>query len=124
MHVQMRADVSRVGPLADISRSERHLRFSNRQVWLKRYSDCPRISLAGPVLLFGIGTKAFPAWDSRIRRLAPASKAVRHVRIGSIASFRARSHLDRFTPMNGRAGPRSAPLSRTTSRHPQPRCDP
>jgi hypothetical protein len=25
--------------------------------------------------------------------------------IGSIASFRARSHLDRFTPMNGRAGP-------------------
>src|SRR6266571_478603 len=87
MHVQMRADVSRVGPLADISRSERHLRFSNRQVWLKRYSDCPRISLAGPVLLFGIGTKAFPAWDSRIRRLAPASKAVRHVRIGSFASI-------------------------------------
>ncbi len=87
MHVQMRADVSRVGPLADISRSERHLRFSNRQVWLKRYSDCPRISLAGPVLLFGIGTKAFPAWDSRIRRLAPASKAVRHVRIGSLASI-------------------------------------
>ena len=31
MRFEMLADVSRVGPLADISRSERHLRFSNRQ---------------------------------------------------------------------------------------------
>jgi len=31
MQIDMLADVSRDGPLADISRSERHLRFSNRQ---------------------------------------------------------------------------------------------
>jgi len=28
-----------------------------------------------------------------------------YVRKGSIASIRARSHLDRFTPMNGHVGP-------------------
>src|SRR5713101_2762180 len=33
------------------------------------------------------------------------ARPLRNVWIGSIASFRARSHLDRFTPMNGRAGP-------------------
>src|SRR5712691_2386338 len=34
------------------------------------------------------------------------------VRSGSIAPFRARSHLDRFTPMNGHIRPRSARPSR------------
>ena len=46
-------------------------------------------------------------------------KVVR-TRLGSIASFRARHHLDRFTPMNGHARPQWARLRRAATRPEQP----
>ena len=45
--------------------------FSNRPVRVKRYQTvhCYGVDVAhGLVLLFGIGTKALPGWDSRTRR--------------------------------------------------------
>jgi hypothetical protein len=46
-------------------------RFSNRPFGVKRFQTIHQCSVDvahGLVLLFGIGTKAFPSWDSRIRR--------------------------------------------------------
>ena len=51
------------GALADV-------RFSNRPVWVKRFQTihCFSVDVAhGLVLLFGIGTKALPSWDSKTR---------------------------------------------------------
>jgi len=45
-------------------------RFSNRPVGVKRFQTIHRYSVDvahGLVLLFGIGTKALPSWDSRTR---------------------------------------------------------
>ena len=45
--------------------------FSNRPFGVKHFQTVPRYSVDvahGLVLLFGIGTKALPAWDSRTRR--------------------------------------------------------
>jgi hypothetical protein len=50
---------------------ELDVRFSNRPVWVKRFQTIHRCSVdvaRGLVLLFGIGTKALPSWDSRTRR--------------------------------------------------------
>src|SRR6266542_4162079 len=49
----------------------------------------------------GYGLTISGPWEHvhRNKKRAP------HVRVGSIASFRARSRLDRFTPMNGRFWP-------------------
>jgi hypothetical protein len=46
-------------------------RFSNRPFWVKHFQTIHRCSVDvahGLVLLFGIGTKAVPSWDSRTRR--------------------------------------------------------
>ena len=53
-------------------RQSRRVRFSNRPVGVKRFQPIHHhysVDVArGLVLLFGIGTKALPAWDSRTRR--------------------------------------------------------
>src|SRR5260370_34161848 len=44
--------------------------FSNRPFWVKRFQTihCHGVDVArGLVLLFGIGTKALPTWDSKTR---------------------------------------------------------
>jgi hypothetical protein len=49
----------------------RNVRFSNRPVGVKRFQTIHRsgVDVARRlVLLFGIGTKALPSWDSRTRR--------------------------------------------------------
>jgi hypothetical protein len=49
-----------------------HVRFSNRPFGVKRFQTIRHHHSVdvthGLVLLFGIGTKAFPSWDSRTRR--------------------------------------------------------
>ena len=48
-----------------------NVRFSNRPVGVKRFQTIHHYSVDvahGLVLLFGIGTKALPLWDSRTRR--------------------------------------------------------
>ena len=50
--------------------SRRNVRFSNRPVWVKRFQTIHEYSVdvaRGLVLLFGIGTRALPSWDSRTR---------------------------------------------------------
>jgi hypothetical protein len=47
-----------------------NVRFSNRPVGVKRFQTIHRCSVDvahGLVLLFGIGTKALPSWDSKTR---------------------------------------------------------
>ena len=49
----------------------RNVRFSNRPFEVKRFQTIRRCGVDvthGLVLLFGIGTKALPSWDSRTRR--------------------------------------------------------
>ena len=49
---------------------EGYVRFSNRPFWVKRFQTIRRFSVDvahGLALLFGIGTKALPLWDSRMR---------------------------------------------------------
>ena len=56
---------------ADIDRGRWIVRFSNRPVWVKRLQTVHHFSVDvahGLLLLFGIGTKALPLWDSRTRR--------------------------------------------------------
>ena len=46
-------------------------RFSNRPFWVKRFQTIHQCSVdvtRGLVLLFGLGTRALPLWDSRTRR--------------------------------------------------------
>ena len=48
-----------------------HVRFSNRPFGVKRFQTIHHCSVdvaRGLVLLFGIGTRALPSWDSRTRR--------------------------------------------------------
>ena len=47
-----------------------NVRFSNRPVGVKRFQTIHQCSVdvaRGLALLFGIGTKALPSWDSRTR---------------------------------------------------------
>jgi hypothetical protein len=49
----------------------RNVRFSNRPFGVKRFQTIHHHSVdvaRGLVLLFGIGTKALPSWDSKMRR--------------------------------------------------------
>ncbi len=49
----------------------RHVRFSNRPLGVKHFQTIHHHSVdvaRGLVLLFGIGTKALPSWDSKTRR--------------------------------------------------------
>jgi hypothetical protein len=63
--------MSALPPIADIRQGDWNVRFSNRPVWVKRFQTIHRSSVdvaRGLVLLFGIGAKALPSWDSRTRR--------------------------------------------------------
>src|SRR6476620_3831963 len=54
---------------ADVGRAE-HVRFSNRPFRVKHFQTIRRCSVDvahGLALLFGIGAKALPLWDSRMR---------------------------------------------------------
>jgi hypothetical protein len=62
--------MSDMGSLGDIRWSARDVRFSNWPVGVKRFQaihDCGVGIARGLVLLFGLGTKALPSWDSRTR---------------------------------------------------------
>jgi len=57
--------------LADMCARARDVRFSNRPVGVKRFQaihHCNVDVAHGLALLFGIGTRALPLWDSRMRR--------------------------------------------------------
>jgi hypothetical protein len=63
--------MSAVGPFADLGRKGRNVRFSNRRVGVKHFQTIHLCSVNvshGLALLFGIGTRALPSWDSRTRR--------------------------------------------------------
>ena len=50
--------------------AKKHVRFSNRPFWVKRFQTFHRCGVDvahGLVLLFGIGTRALPAWGSRTK---------------------------------------------------------
>ena len=54
-----------------LRRDDRNVRFSNRPFGVKRFQTIHQHSVDvahGLVLLFGIGTKALPSWDSKTRR--------------------------------------------------------
>ena len=56
--------------LADVPNAKANVRFSNRPFGVKRFRTIHHCSVDvahGLVLLFGIGTKALPSWDSRTR---------------------------------------------------------
>jgi hypothetical protein len=56
--------------VASILNNTLHVRFSNRPFGVKRFQTIHRFSVdaaRGLVLLFGIGTKALPSWDSKTR---------------------------------------------------------
>ena len=60
----------RYGSKPVLRRGLRHVRFSNRPFWVKHFQTIRHHSIdvaRGLVLLFGIGTKAFPSWDSKTR---------------------------------------------------------
>ena len=57
-------------PIASLSATQWLGRFSNRPVGVKRFQTIHHHSVdvsRGLVLLFGIGTKALPSWDSKMR---------------------------------------------------------
>ena len=61
----------RLWPVASLSATQRSGRFSNRPFRVKRFQTIHHYSVDvahGLVLLFGIGTKALPSWDSKTRR--------------------------------------------------------
>jgi hypothetical protein len=63
--------MSALPPKADMCSALVHVRFSNRPVWVKRFQTIHEYSVdvaRGLALLFGIGTRALPLWDSRTRR--------------------------------------------------------
>jgi superfamily II helicase len=60
----------RFGSEADMTLWNSNVRFSNRPVWVKRFQTIHQNSFEVArehTLLFGIGTEALPAWDSKIR---------------------------------------------------------
>src|SRR5215831_4902316 len=59
---------SAIGPSA--THHQTNVRFSNRPFGVKRFQTIHHLSVSvarGLVLLFGIGTKALPSWDSKTR---------------------------------------------------------
>ena len=61
----------RFGSDSEVTASPRHVRFSNRPIGVKRFQTIHQHSVdvaRGLALLFGIGTRALPSWDSRTRR--------------------------------------------------------
>src|SRR6187397_957971 len=61
----------RVGSNSEVGLHNRHVRFSNRPFGVKHFQTFHHrrgVDVArGLVLLFGIGTRALPSWDSRTR---------------------------------------------------------
>jgi hypothetical protein len=63
-------DDVRFGSEADAVPLVEYVRFSNRPFGVKRFQTVHQFSVdaaRGLVLLFGIGTKALPSWDSKTR---------------------------------------------------------
>ena len=63
--------MSAPGHFSDVPRQSSDVRFSNRPFGVKHFQtihQCDVDVARGLVLLFGIGTGAFPSWDSRTRR--------------------------------------------------------
>src|SRR6476660_2426547 len=63
-----RATQDGYGSNSEVGTGSRHVRFSNRPFGVKRFQTIHHHSVdvaRGLVLLFGIGTKALPSWDSR-----------------------------------------------------------
>ena len=63
--------MSALPPKADMEQVTPDVRFSNRPFGVKHFQTIHRYSVdvaRGLVLLFGIGTRALPSWDSRTRR--------------------------------------------------------
>src|ERR1035437_2122190 len=61
----------RGGSITPVWRCSQEVRFSNRPFRVKRFQTIHHYSVDvahGLALLFGIGTKALPLWDSRTRR--------------------------------------------------------
>ena len=59
------------GSKTDIANWNRNVRFSNRPVRVKRFQTVHHHSVDvahGLVLLFGLGARALPSWDSKTRR--------------------------------------------------------
>ena len=55
-------------PITDIEHRQINVCFSNRPFGVKHFQtilDCGADVARGLVLLFGIGTKALPSWDSK-----------------------------------------------------------
>jgi len=63
--------MSLVGSIATFCKCDGHFRFSNRPVGVKHFQamhhHCSVDVAHGLVLLFGIGTRALPSWDSKTR---------------------------------------------------------
>jgi hypothetical protein len=62
--------MSLIGPQQTSNDLRFHVRFSNRPFEVKRFQTIHHCSVdvaRGLVLLFGIGTKALPSWDSKTR---------------------------------------------------------
>ena len=60
----------RYWPVASLSAAQTNVGFSNRPLGVKHFQTIRRCSVdvaRGLALLFGIGTKALPSWDSRTR---------------------------------------------------------
>ena len=70
MRGQLQFELARSVAAASLCLVPTHLRFSNRPFEVKRFQTIRRCGVDvthGLVLLFGIGTKAVPSWDSRTR---------------------------------------------------------
>ena len=64
------ASDARIGSIASVCIEATNVRFSNRPFGVKHFQTIRRCSVdvaRGLVLLFGIGTKALPSWDSKTR---------------------------------------------------------
>jgi hypothetical protein len=62
--------MSLIGHIRDIARSQIDFRFSKSAVRVKHFQAIHHsgVNVArGPALLFGLGTKALPSWDSKTR---------------------------------------------------------
>ncbi len=74
LHVCFPPDRDQMADVAALrfrARERRDFRFSNRPFWVKHFQTIRRLSVdvsRGLVLLFGIGTRALPSWDSKTRR--------------------------------------------------------
>ena len=63
-------DGEHMASMQDIHQDDWYVRFSNRPVGVKHFQTIHHCSVdiaRGLVLLFGIGTKALPLWDSKTR---------------------------------------------------------